>query len=102
MVRGTRRGRWCCSGDARCSGSRATTRQVSAVAGPRQQVELLGPADRCPAVVHAELGVDVPGVSPHGAEGHDELTGDVRAVQVASQKPKDVQLAFAQWLDQAL
>ena len=74
----------------------------SAVAGPRQQVELLGPADRSPTVVHTELGVDVLGVSPHGVQGHDELAGDVRAVQVASEQPKHVQLAFAQWLDQAL
>ena len=50
----------------------------SAVAAPRQQGEVLGTAYRCSAVVHTQLGVDPAGVSPHGAQGHDELPGDVR------------------------
>ena len=32
----------------------------------------------------------------------DELAGDVRAVQVGSEQPEHVELAFAQRLDQAL
>ena len=71
-------------------------------AAGRQQVELLGPADRCPAVVHAELGVDVLGVRAHGVQRHHELAGDVRAVQVGAEQPEHVQLALAQRLDQAL
>src|SRR5260370_13087593 len=73
----------------------------SAVAGVRQ-VEFPGPADRCPAVVHTELGVDVLGVSPKGVQGHGELASDLRAAQVGSEQPEHVQFAFAQWLDQAL
>src|SRR5260370_29174306 len=73
----------------------------SAVAGVRQ-VEFPGPADRCPAVVHTELGVDVLGVSPNGVQGHGELASDLRAAQVGSEQPEHVQFAFAQWLDQAL
>ena len=67
-----------------------------------RQVELPGPADRRPTVVHAELGVDVLGVGPHGVQRHHELAGDVRAVQVGSEQPEHVELAFAQRLDQAL
>src|SRR5579859_6114103 len=72
-----------------------------AVAGARQ-VEFPGAADRCPAVVHAELGVDVLGVSPYGVQRHDKLASDVRAAQVGSEQPKHLQLTCAQWLDQAL
>jgi Major Facilitator Superfamily len=72
-----------------------------AVAGSRQ-VEFPGPADRCPAVVHTELGVDVLGVSPNGVQRHYELASDGRAAQVSPEQPKHVQLAFAQRLDQAL
>jgi hypothetical protein len=39
-------------------------------------------------------------VSPYGVQGHYEPASDVRAVQVGSEQPKHVQLAFAQWLDQ--
>jgi Major Facilitator Superfamily len=73
----------------------------SAVAGARQ-AEFPGAADRCPAVVHTELGVDVLGVSPNGVQRHDELASNFRAAQVGSEQPEHVQLAFAQWLDQAL
>jgi hypothetical protein len=71
-----------------------------AVAGSWHQVELLGLADRCPTVVHTELGVDPVGVSPYGAQGDDELASDVRAVQVGSEQPEHVQFAVAQWLYQ--
>src|SRR6185437_13347133 len=73
----------------------------SAVGGARQ-VEFPGAADRGPAVVHTELGVDVLSVSPNGVQRHDELASDFRAAQVRSEQPKHVQLALAQWLDQAL
>src|SRR5947207_2504580 len=72
-----------------------------AVAAARQELELLGPPDRCPAVVHAELAEDVPGVGTHGIQGDHELPGNVGAVQIASEQPKHFQLAFAQRLDQA-
>jgi hypothetical protein len=51
---------------------------------------VLGPAYRRPTIVHAELGVDVLGVSPHGVQGNDELASDVRAVEIASEQPKHV------------
>jgi hypothetical protein len=70
--------------------------------GPRQQAEFGGPADRCSAAGHREFGIYVLGVRPHGVQGHHELAGDGRAVQLASEQPQDVQFAFAQWLDQAL
>ena len=73
-----------------------------AVAGSRQQVEFRGPADRCPAAGHGELGVDVLGVRPHGVQGHHELAGDGRAVQLGSEQPEHVELAFAQRVDQGL
>ena len=72
------------------------------VAGTLQQLEFRGSPDRGPTVVHAELGVDVLGVSPHSVERHHKLAGDVRTVQVGSQQSKHVKLAFAQWLDQVL
>src|SRR5208283_4458580 len=56
-------------------------------AGPRQ-VEFPGPADRGPAIVHTELGVDISGVRPYGAQRHDELASDLRAVQVGSEQPE--------------
>jgi hypothetical protein len=59
----------------------------------------LRPAYRRPTIVYAELGIDVLGVSPHGVQGHNELASDVRTVQVASEQPKHVQLAFTQALD---
>ena len=37
-----------------------------------------------------------------GVQRHHELAGDVRAVEVGSEQPEHVQLAFAQRLDQAL
>jgi hypothetical protein len=40
----------------------------AAVADPRQQVELRTSPDRCAAVGHAELGVDVLGVGPDGVD----------------------------------
>ena len=47
---------------------------ASALAGSRQQLELCGPTDRCPAVVHAELREDVLGMRAHGVQRNDELT----------------------------
>ena len=70
-----------------------------AVAGSWHQVESLGLADRCPTVVHTELGVDPVGVGPYGAQRHGELASDVRSVQVGSKQPEHVQLAVTQWLD---
>ena len=67
-----------------------------------RQVEFRGPADRGAAVGHRELGVDVLGVSPDGVQGHHELAGDGRTVQLGSEQPEHVELAFAQWLDQGL
>src|SRR5579859_6894870 len=67
-----------------------------------REVEFPGPADRCPAVVHTELGVDVLGVRPHSVQRHYELASDLRTAQVGSEQPEHVQLAFAQWLGQAL
>src|SRR3954454_3407045 len=36
------------------------------------------------------------GVGPDGVQGHDELAGDVWAVQFGSEQPQHVELAFAQ------
>ena len=72
-----------------------------AFAGSRQ-AEFRGSADRGPAVVHAELGVDVLSVRPDGVQRHDELASDLRAAQVGSEQPEHVQFAFAQRLDQSL
>lgn len=66
------------------------------------EVELLGPADRGPTVVHTELGVDVLGVRAHGVQRHHELAGDIRPIQLGFQQPKNVALALAQWVDQPL
>ena len=41
-------------------------------------------------------------VCPHGVQGHHELAGDGRAVQLAAEQPQDIQFAFAQRLDQCL
>jgi hypothetical protein len=60
------------------------------------EVEFLSPADRCPVVVHAELGVDVRGVGEHGVQGHREFEGDVRPAQIGSQQPKNLELALTQ------
>ena len=84
---------------SRARGSGADARRSRS---PRQQVELLGPADRRPPVVDAELGVDVLGVGPHGVERHEQLAGDLRAVQVGAEQPEDVELAGAQRVDHAL
>jgi hypothetical protein len=70
--------------------------------GSLEQIEFLSPADRCPTVVHPELGVNVFGVGTHGVQGHDEFAGNFRAVQVGSEQPKHFKLTFAQWLDQNL
>ena len=70
------------------------------VAGALEQIELLGPADSCPTVVHPELGVNVIGVRPQGVQGHHELTGNLRATQVGSEQPQHVTFTFAQWLDE--
>ena len=39
---------------------------------------------------------------PHGVQGHRQFAGDVRAVQVGSEQPEHVELAFAQRLNQIL
>ena len=71
-------------------------------AGALEQIELLSPADGCPAVVHPELGVNVLGVGAQGVQGHHEFAGNVRAAQVGSEQPQHVKLTLAQWLDQRL
>jgi hypothetical protein len=45
-----------------------------------EQIEFLSPADRCPAVVHTELAVNVFGVGTQGVQGYDEFAGNFRAV----------------------
>src|SRR5688500_10128545 len=65
-----------------------------------EHIERLCPTDRCPPIVHPELGVNVIGVATQGVQGHPELTGDVRATQVGSEQPQYVKLTRAQWLDQ--
>src|SRR5688572_24376794 len=62
------------------------------------QTELFGAVDRCPAVVHLELVVDVFGVGPHGVQGHHQLAGNVRAAQVGSEQSQHLTLALAQRL----
>ena len=62
------------------------------------QIEVLSPVHGRPTVVHPELVVNVFGVRPHGIEGHHESAGNVRAVQVSSEQPQHVALAFAQHL----
>ena len=65
-------------------------------------MELLG-ASYCRATAtHAKLVEDAPGMRTHGAQRHRELAGDFGAAQVGCEQPKDVELAFAQRLDQSL
>src|ERR1035438_5038181 len=73
-----------------------------ALARSRKEIEFLGPPDRCPTVVHAELGVDALRVSPHGVDRHQQLARNVWTAQVGSKKPKHVQFTLAERLDQAL
>ena len=40
-----------------------------------EQIEFLSPADRCPAVVHPELGVNVLGVGTQSVQGHHRVRG---------------------------
>ena len=68
----------------------------------RQEVELLGPGHRRSTVVHAELGVDALGVTPHRAQRHHELTGDLRSGQIGCKQPQHVKLTVAQRLDERL
>src|SRR5437868_4889245 len=68
-------------------------------AGARKELELLGPVDRRPTGVHAELAVDVLGVGMQRVQGHDELAGDRRTVQVGAEQSQHVELSTAQWLD---
>ena len=82
--------------------TRCTAGDPGSTAASAAEVELLGPADRCPTVVHAELGVDLLRVASHGVQGHHELAGDVRTVQVGSEQPEHVKLTFAERLDQDL
>src|SRR5207253_9085973 len=65
-----------------------------AVAGSRQ-VELPGSADRCPAVVHTELGVDVLGVRPHGVQRHYELASDFRDRKSTRLNSSHVAISYA-------
>ena len=73
-----------------------------AVAATRQEAEFFAAPNRCSAVVHTELGVDALGVSPDGAQPHDQLACDTGAIKVGSEKPKDIKLARAERLHQAL
>src|SRR5438034_292137 len=70
------------------------------VAAWLEQLQLLGPVDRCPTVVHPELVVNVFGVGSQRIQRHHQLAGDVWAAQVGSEQPKHVKLTLAQWLDQ--
>src|SRR5688500_13237170 len=67
-----------------------------------EQLQLLGPVDRCPTVVHAELVVDVFGVGSQRIQRHHQFAGDVWATQVGSEQSQHVKLTLAQWLDQRL
>jgi hypothetical protein len=58
--------------------------------GTRHQVEILGPADRRPMVVHAELGVHVLRTRSHGVQQHEQLTSELWPVQVGSEQPEHV------------
>ena len=53
---------------------------ASGVAGSLEQIEFLSAANRCPTVVHAELGVNVFGVGAEGVQGHDQLAGNFRSI----------------------
>src|SRR2546430_1979858 len=68
----------------------------------REQLQLVALADGGPRVVHAELGVDVFLVGANGVQGHDKFMGDFGTAQVGGEKAEDVQLAFAQWVEQGL
>ena len=59
-------------------------------AGARQQVQLLGPPNGRPAIVHPELAVDVFGVGAHGIQRHCELTGDLWTGQFAAKQPQHI------------
>jgi len=69
-------------------------------AGLLEQIEFLSAADSRPPVGHPELVVNVAGVGPYGAQGHDEFAGDLGAAQVGSEQPKHVTLTLAERLDQ--
>ena len=58
----------------------ANIAEVAREKGIRTEVEFLGPAYRGPTIVHAELGIDVLGVSPHSVQRDDELASDVGPV----------------------
>ena len=65
----------------------------------RQEIELGGAADRRPTAVHPELRVEVLRVGPDRVEGHREVARDFGAVQLGSEQPEDIELAFTQRLD---
>ena len=68
------------------------------VAAWLEQLQFLGPVDRCPTVVHAELVVNVFGVGSQGIQRHHQFASDVRATQVAAEQPQYVKLSLAQGL----
>ena len=65
-----------------------------------EQLQFLGPVDRCPTVVDSELVVDVFGVGAQGVQRHHELAGNVWATQVGSEQSQHVKLTLAERLDQ--
>src|SRR6185369_11806687 len=67
-----------------------------------EERELLRAPDRRPATAYAELPVDVLGVRSKRVERDDELARHPRAVEIASEQAQDVELAFAECLDQAV
>ena len=77
-------------------------RGESGLPGAREQTELGGAADRGAPAGHPELGIDVAGVRPDGRQRHTELSGDVRAAELAREQMQDLEFAFAERLDQWL
>ena len=60
-----------------------------------EQLQFLGPVNRCPTAVDSELVVDVFGVGSQGIQRHHELAGDVWATQVGSEQSQHVKFTFA-------
>jgi hypothetical protein len=68
-----------------------------AVAGLRQQGEPRGPPDHRPTVVHAELGVDTPGVRLNGVPEHHALTSVQVLIPGATSAVGEDTFAEASW-----
>ena len=74
----------------------------SALAASRDEAEFFAAPDRRPAAVHIELRVDALRVGPDRAQTDDQLLRDSGAIEVGCEKPKDIELSFAEGLHEAL